>query len=98
MIRRFATGVALATGLALSLTGCLGEAGTKVDEAGKNLKLSAAQVLDKTAEKTGRVDSLNTDMTITYHDFGKPVDITAPPAGQVTDFSEMLNALGGGGS
>lgn len=63
MIRRFATGVALATGLALSLTGCLGEAGNKVDEAGKNLKLTAAQVLGKTAEKTGRTDSLKADLS-----------------------------------
>lgn len=30
MIRRFAAGTALATGLALSLTGCLGDAGAQV--------------------------------------------------------------------
>ena len=53
MIRRFVTGVALATGLALSLTGCLGGAGEKVGEAGENLRLTAAQVLGKAAEKTG---------------------------------------------
>ncbi|MGP4024621.1 LppX_LprAFG lipoprotein [Actinomadura sp. 3N407] len=64
MIRRFATGVALATGLALSLTGCLGEAGDKVDEAGKNLKLSAAQVLGKTAENTGQIDSFKADLSM----------------------------------
>ncbi|MEU8796089.1 hypothetical protein [Spirillospora sp. NPDC048819] len=64
MIRRFATGVALATGLALSLTGCLGEAGNKVDEAGKNLKLSAAQVLGKAAEKTDQVDSFKADLSM----------------------------------
>lgn len=70
MIRRFATGVALATGLALSITGCLGEAGDKAGEAGEkageageNLKLTAAQVLGKTAEKTGGTDSLTADLS-----------------------------------
>lgn len=35
-------------------------------------------------------------MTITYRDFGKPVNIAEPPASQVTDFSEMMRNLGGG--
>lgn len=64
MIRRFAVGTALATGLALSMTGCLGDAGNKVDEAGKNLKLSAAQVLGKTAEKTGTADSFKAELSM----------------------------------
>ncbi|TDB98124.1 hypothetical protein [Actinomadura sp. 7K534] len=64
MIRRFATGVALATGLALSLTGCLGGAGDKVGEAGANLKLSAAQVLGKAAEKTGQLDTFKASMAM----------------------------------
>lgn len=64
MIRRFVAGTALATGLALSLTGCLGEAGDKVNEAGKNIKLSAAQVLGKAAEKTGSIDSFKADMSM----------------------------------
>ncbi|MEU8340464.1 hypothetical protein SAMN05443665_1002237 [Actinomadura meyerae] len=64
MIRRFAAGTALATGLALSLTGCLGDAGNKVDEAGKNIKLTAAQVLGKAAEKTGDVDSFKADLSM----------------------------------
>lgn len=64
MIRRFAAGTALATGLALSLTGCLGDAGTKVDEAGKNIKLTAAQVLGKAAEKTGDINSFKADMSM----------------------------------
>jgi len=99
MIRRFATSVALATGLALSLTGCLGGAGDKVGEAGgqrdargettdhregspwsltgclggagdkvgeagENLRLTAAQVLGKAAEKTGRLDSFKADMSM----------------------------------
>jgi hypothetical protein len=64
MIRRFAAATALATGLALSMTGCLGDAGKKVDEAGKNLKLTAAQVLGKAAEKTGQTDSFKADMSM----------------------------------
>ncbi|TDB84275.1 hypothetical protein E1264_25305 [Actinomadura sp. KC216] len=64
MIRRFAASAALATGLVLSMTGCLGDAGNKVDEAGKNLKLSAAQVLGKAAEKTGSVDSFKADLSM----------------------------------
>lgn len=64
MIRRFAVGAALATGLALSLTGCLGDAGNKVDEAGKNLKLSAVQVLGKAAENTGQVNSFKADLSM----------------------------------
>lgn len=64
MIRRFVTGVALATGLALSLTGCLGGAGEKVGEAGENLRLTAAQVLGKAAEKTGQLDTFAADMSM----------------------------------
>lgn len=64
MIRRFAAGTALATGLALSLTGCLGDAGKKVDEAGKNIKMTAAQVLGKAAEKTGQIDSFKADLAM----------------------------------
>ncbi|WP_165494916.1 LppX_LprAFG lipoprotein [Actinomadura roseirufa] len=64
MIRRFAAGTALATGLALSLTGCLGDAGKKVDEAGKNIRLTAVQVLGRTAEKTGSTDSFKADLSM----------------------------------
>ena len=64
MIRRFVAGTALATGVALSLTGCLGDAGGKVDEAGKNLKLTAAQVLGKAAQKTGDISSFKADMSM----------------------------------
>ncbi|CNE66405.1 Protein of uncharacterised function (DUF1396) [Mycobacterium tuberculosis] len=64
MIRRFAAATALATGLALSMTGCLGDAGQKVDEAGKNIKLTAAQVLGKAAENTGDVNSFKADMSL----------------------------------
>ncbi|OLT25442.1 hypothetical protein BJF79_12765 [Actinomadura sp. CNU-125] len=65
MIRRFAAGAALVTGLTLSLTGCLGDAGDKVGQAGENLKLTAAQVLGKSAEKTGQIDSFQADFDMT---------------------------------
>ncbi|MBT2210357.1 hypothetical protein [Actinomadura sp. NEAU-AAG7] len=64
MIRRFTVGTAVAAGLALSLTGCLGDSGTKVDEAGKNIKLTAAQVLHRTAQKTGQTDSFKADLSM----------------------------------
>ncbi|MDL4776322.1 MULTISPECIES: LppX_LprAFG lipoprotein [Thermomonosporaceae] len=64
MIRRFVVGTTVATGLALSLTGCLGEAGDKVGDAGENIRLSAAQVLGKTAEKTGQTDTFQADMSM----------------------------------
>ncbi|XRQ06217.1 LppX_LprAFG lipoprotein [Actinomadura welshii] len=68
MIRRFATGVALAAGLVLSLSGCSGDSGGgKVDEAGEKggtAELTAAQVLGKAAEKTGAVDSFQADLAL----------------------------------
>lgn len=75
MIRRFAAGAALATGLALSLTGCLGDPGKTVDEAGKGLKLTAAQVLGKAAEKTGQTDSFKADLDM---------QMTGSPTGDVS--------------
>ncbi|MFF5258937.1 hypothetical protein ACFY4C_08310 [Actinomadura viridis] len=64
MIRRFVAGTAMATGLALALTGCLGEAKEKAGEAGGAIKMSAAQMLGKAAEKTGQNDTFKTDMTV----------------------------------
>lgn len=67
MIRRFAAGTAVATGLALSLTGCLGSGD---DKAGGNgggggaIQLTAAQVLDKAAQKTSSTDSFKADMSM----------------------------------
>ncbi|WP_301173942.1 DUF6612 family protein [Actinomadura geliboluensis] len=80
MIRRFAVGTALATGLALSLTGCLGDAGNKVDEAGKNIKLTAAQVLGKAAEKTGDVNSFKAALSM---------QMSGTPQGDVTMNGDM---------
>jgi hypothetical protein len=35
------------------------------------------------------------DLTIDYTDYGKPVNIEAPPASETTDLAEMLKQLGG---
>jgi hypothetical protein len=64
MLRRFVTGTAVATGLALALTGCLGGTQEKAGEARDAIKLSAAQVLGKAAQKTGQTDTFTTDITI----------------------------------
>ncbi|WP_433329424.1 LppX_LprAFG lipoprotein [Spirillospora sp. CA-294931] len=80
MIRRFAAGTALATGLALSLTGCLGDAKEKAGEAGGVAKMSALQVLGKTAEKTGQTSSFAADMSM---------NMTEPSTGNVTASGSM---------
>jgi len=66
MIRRFAAGTAVATGLALSLTGCLGSGNDKAGggSGGGAIQLTAAQVLDKAAQKTGATDSFKADMSM----------------------------------
>ncbi|MFC6879891.1 MULTISPECIES: LppX_LprAFG lipoprotein [Actinomadura] len=71
MIRRFAAATAVASGLALSLTGCLGDAGDKAGEAGKNIKLTAAAVLGKTAENTSRTDTFKADMSMRMTEAGQ---------------------------
>ncbi|MBO2451335.1 LppX_LprAFG lipoprotein [Actinomadura barringtoniae] len=66
MIRRFAAGTAVATGLAMSLTGCLGSGGDKAGGGGGGdaIQLTAAQVLDKAAQKTSSTDSVKADMSM----------------------------------
>jgi hypothetical protein len=54
--RRLVVSAAAVTGLALSLTGCLGSAGDKAGEAGKNLKLTAAEILGRTDTYTMKID------------------------------------------
>jgi hypothetical protein len=34
------------------------------------------------------------EMTLTFSDFGQPVDITAPPADQTTDFKSLMGSFG----
>ncbi|WP_067812232.1 hypothetical protein [Actinomadura kijaniata] len=64
MIRRFAAGTAVATGLTLALTGCLGEAKNTAGEAGENIRLTAAQVLGKAADKTAQTDTFKAEVTV----------------------------------
>ncbi|GAA0549004.1 DUF1396 domain-containing protein [Actinomadura livida] len=80
MIRRFAIGVALATGLALSLSGCLGDADDKVGEAGEKLELTAAQVLGKAAEETGKADSFQADLVL---------EVSGSPEGDISQNGTM---------
>ena len=53
-------------------------------------RLELAQpVLGGSATDTGTVET-----TVEYFDFGVPVDVQAPPADEVTDFSALLEAEG----
>ncbi|MCW2903954.1 MAG: hypothetical protein JWO67_6219 [Streptosporangiaceae bacterium] len=61
MSRRFAAGAAAGTALVLSLSGCMGDSG------GTNtngIKLTAAQVVAKSSEQTGKTDSFKADLTV----------------------------------
>jgi hypothetical protein len=62
MMRRFIAGTAMAVALALSVTGCAG-AGDPAGVAGSAIKLTAAQVLDRAADKTGQVDSFKATLS-----------------------------------
>jgi hypothetical protein len=62
MSRRLAVGTAAGTTLVLSLTGCLGNAGS--GSAGGGVQLTAAQVLEKASQKTGQVDTFKADFTM----------------------------------
>jgi hypothetical protein len=66
MIRRFVTGGAVSSALALTLTGCLGDTGRSGGQGagGDAVKLSAAQVLAKTSQNTGRIDSFTADVAV----------------------------------
>jgi hypothetical protein len=64
MMRRFIVGTALAAGLALTTTGCLGDTKEKADAAGNKIKLTAAQVLGKSAEKAGQADTFSMDLNM----------------------------------
>jgi hypothetical protein len=43
--------------------------------------------------QTGQTAAGAMTITTSYRDFGKPVQISAPPAGQVTDFGSLLKGL-----
>ncbi|MQY06169.1 LolA-like protein [Actinomadura macrotermitis] len=61
MFRRIAAGTVAAASLSLSLTGCLGGAEKKAVD---NIKLTAAQVLGKSAQKSATVDTFTMDLTM----------------------------------
>jgi hypothetical protein len=62
MLRRFVAGVAMAAGLTLGATGCMGlPSGSEAEDA---IKLTAAQVLGKVSEKTGQTDAFQADMSM----------------------------------
>lgn len=54
------------------------------------------QLPRKVTMKTAQGAKVPLTISVVYRDFGQPVDITAPPASQVTDFSEMLKGMPGG--
>lgn len=67
MMRRFMAATAIATGLALSATGCTGEARDKAGAASSAIKLSAAQILGKSADKSKQIDSFTMNLTMDGH-------------------------------
>ena len=69
MNRRFAAVGAAGAVLTLSLSGCLGDSGTSGAAsggagAGNAIKLTAAEALAKTSEKTGQVDSFKANLSM----------------------------------
>lgn len=57
MNRRLTATAAVSGALALSLTGCLGDAGNKAGDVGGAVKLAASQVMAKVSDKAGRSDT-----------------------------------------
>lgn len=77
--------------------------------AGKDIKLPAELWLDKdqlplqvTMDESSLMQAMGAGsqgpgkITVKYSDWGAPVDVAAPPAGQVGDFSEIAKKMGGG--
>ncbi|GAB3369560.1 LolA-like protein [Amycolatopsis echigonensis] len=78
--------------------------------AGKNIKIPAEIWIDKdqlplqvTMDQSEMMKSLGAStgsgatggkITVKYTDWGKPVDVAAPPADQVTDFGEVMKKMG----
>ncbi|MBC6461382.1 LppX_LprAFG lipoprotein [Actinomadura sp. HBU206391] len=63
MSRRIVAGAAAGTALVLSLTGCMGDSGGQTTNGG--IKLTAAEAVAKTSQKTGQADSFKADLTVT---------------------------------
>jgi len=65
MLRRFIAGVAMAAGLTLGATGCMGlPSDGEAKDAGNAIKLTAAQVLGKVSQKTGQTDAFQADLSM----------------------------------
>jgi hypothetical protein len=76
MISRFAAGTAVGTALVLSLTGCLGDTGSKGATgsggsgsgsgggAGGSADLTAVQVLERSSQKSGKADTVTMDLSV----------------------------------
>jgi hypothetical protein len=62
MSRRYVVGAAAGTALLLSLTGCMSDSGGQATNGG--IKLTAAEAVAKTSQKTGRADSFKADLTV----------------------------------
>jgi hypothetical protein len=59
-----------------------------VDGDGRIVRMVTATNLDVNGQ------SVQSDVQVDYFDFGVPVDVTAPPAGQVADLGGLGNTLG----
>jgi hypothetical protein len=58
--------------------------------------IDGQQLPRKTVVKTGQTAAGAMTVTLNYHDFNQPVQISAPPAGQVRDFGSLMKGLGTG--
>jgi hypothetical protein len=67
MLRRFITGVAISAGLTLTSTGCMGSPADEAQDAGNAIKLSAAQILGKSATKAEQVDTVTMRLDMNGH-------------------------------
>jgi hypothetical protein len=75
MNRRFVAGAALSTAVVLSLTGCLGESDSGDGAAGGGVQLTAAQVLQKTSERTSQTKSFAADISAQGTEQGEAVQL-----------------------
>jgi hypothetical protein len=67
MLRRFTTGVAIAAGLAFTSTGCMGLPTDKAEDTGNAIKLSAAQILGRSATKAAQINTVTMSLDMNGH-------------------------------
>ncbi|MCW2913684.1 MAG: hypothetical protein JWN52_1752 [Actinomycetia bacterium] len=70
MSRRLAAGAAAGTTLVLTLAACGGSAGKSADSGTGGIRLTAAEVLLKTSQKSGQVNSFAADVTVSGNSQG----------------------------